>query len=447
MDSRIGAAGRRTSAPGTGSTASHEERTRFLLLFSGQTVSMLGTGITVVAMPAVAVLALHASTLAVALISAAGYVPYSVLGLIAGVYVDRWSRRAVLICSDVARTVIFGSVPLLWGLGLLSVWYLIGAAMLAGVFQLFFDTAYQAFLPEIVSRGRLARANAQLQGSASVTTLAGPSAAGLLISWLGAPLAIVADAATYLVSFISLLAIRKPQGTQGQPRPQRADAGQRGPERSDSGIRTEVAEGLRYVMRDRLLRALLGTIAQYNISDAMMQALVVLFLLRVVRVPAVAVGFLLAARGVGAILGALVAGRLTRRLGIGPAMTLAATAGPVFGILLPFTYDDFRLSFFVVASVALGAAETMLKVAGVTYRQASVPAHMLGRVVATNRAFTWGPVPLGGVLAGVLGELAGVRWALLAVALLAATAPVWLVTARAWRVREVAAQAAGSSGE
>jgi MFS family permease len=401
----------------------------FRLLFTGQSVSLFGTAITMVALPAVAVLSLHATTFEVALVSAAAYVPYAVLGLIVGVYIDLWNRRTTLIWSDAARVVIFGSIPVLWALGLLQIWYLIAAALLAGVFDLSFNAAFQAYFQEITPPADLTRGNAWLQGSESVALLGGPGIGGVLIQAIGAAFTISADAASYVISVASILAIRDRRA---------AIPDQRGA-RNRPRLRSQIAEGLRYLTRDRLLRTWLWAVAHYNLCDAARQALLVLFLLRVVRVAPAFVGLLLAVSGVGALLGATMARPLVDRLGTGPAMTLALVIGPGAGLLIPFTYPGARLSLFVVASLVLGMAEAVLKIAGVSYRQATVPERMLGRVVATNRTLTWGPTPLGAVLAGVLGQLAGVRPALFIIAILTAAVPLWVLIWPVWSIRSPAA--------
>lgn len=399
-------------------------RANFRLLWAGQTVSLLGTAVTMVALPAVAVLQLNASTLEVALITSAEFGAYSVLGLPAGVYVDRWPRRGVLLWADALRAVVLGAVPVLWLLDLLRVWHLIAVALLLGVGKLFFDTAHQAYLPALVSRDELIRSNASLQTASATTELAGPGVGGILVQAMGAALALVVDTLTYLLSFGAVLAIRAPREERDPAAPP-----------AHGKLRAEIAEGFRYIRDDPILRSFIGTVAQFNFLTTAQQALLVIFLLRVVDVPPAAVGFLLASTGVGAVLGAMNARRVAERLGVGRTMILAAAFGPAVGVLLPFTDRGPALAFFVAGSAALGATAAVLKVVGVSYRQAIVPPRLLGRVVATNRVLTWGPLPLGGLLGGVLGEAFGVRAALLILALLLLTAPVWLLFTPAWRQR------------
>jgi MFS family permease len=421
------------------------EWTNFRLLLAGQTVSLLGTAVNMVALPIVAVLQLNATTFQVGLITSSEFLAYSVLGLLAGVYVDRWRRRSVLLWSDAMRTVIVATVPVLWLLGALRIWHLMLVALLVGVFKLFFDTAHQAYLPSLVSRDKLIRGNAALQTSSSTMELAGPGIGGMLVQAMGAALALLVDAASYVVSFIAVLAIRAPREDPAE-RAAAARAGREAAARSGGPgtapparptIRSQIAEGFRYISGDKILRSFLGTVAHFNVLITAEQALLVIFLLRVVRVSPVLVGLLLSATGVGAVVGALSARRVAERLGVGRTMVLAAIFGPVLGVLIPLTDPGIRLAFFVVGNAALGATTAVLKVVGVSYRQAVVPPHLIGRVVATNRVLTWGPLPLGGLLGGGLGQAFGSRTALLVIALMLVTAPLWLLVTPVWRIREL----------
>jgi MFS family permease len=396
-------------------------RQNFRLLWTGQTVSLFGTAVTAIALPIVAVLQLHASTFAVALITGAEFLAYSVLGLPAGAYVDRWPRRPILLWSDAVRAVVVVAVPVLWLTDQLRLWHLVVAALLIGIGKMFFDTAHQAYLPALVSKDELIRRNSALQTSTATMELAGPGIGGILVQAMGAALALLVDAVSYVVSFVVILAIRPPAEEPPPP--------------AGATLRAQIAEGLRQIKDDPMLRSLASAVGQYNLLTTAQQAIVVVFLLRVVSVPPAAVGFLLAATGVGALVGALGAGRLVDRLGLVGAMLAAATVGPVLGVLIPFTTRGPGLALFVIGNVALGATAGVLRVVGTSYRQASVPPRLLGRVVATNRVLTWGPLPLGALLGGVLGEALGVRAALLVVALLLLTEPLWVLTTPAWRNR------------
>lgn len=412
-------------------TAQRDRRewANFRKLLLGQSVSQLGIQTTAVVLPLVAVLQLGASALQVGLITSAEFIAYAVLGLVAGVFVDRWRRRRVMLATDAGRALTIAVVPLLWALGLLRIWHLFVAALLVGFQSLFFDTAQQAYVPVVISREKLVQGNSQLQASTSVTQLAGPGVGGLLVQAFGGALALLANSATYLVSFVSVLWMHAPAETHTAPPPSA------GPRRET--IRGQIADGLRYVRSDRVLFSLLLYTGQLNFLLTAQQALLVIFLVRDVTAPPSLIGFLMASTGVGAILGAASSRRLAERFGSARTWVIGAVLGPVLGLLVPFAHLNVTLLFFVVGMAAMGATITIVKVTGQSYRMAAVPPNLLGRVVATTRTLTWGPVPLGSVLGGLLGQVLGVRMGLLVIAVLLVTCPLWLLMTPVLGVRNL----------
>lgn len=405
------------------------EWANFRKLLFGQSVSQLGIQTTAVVLPLVAVLQLGATPLQVGLITSAEFIAYAVLGLVAGVFVDRWRRRRVMLATDAGRALTIAFVPVLWALGLLRVWHLFLAALLVGIQSLFFDTAQQAYVPVVISREKLVQGNSQLQASTSVTQLAGPGLGGLLVQAFGGALGLLANSATYLVSFVSVFWMRAPAETHAERAP---DAGAR-----RETIRGQIADGLRYVRSDRVLFSLLLYTGQLNFLLTAQQALLVIFLARdVMAVPSL-IGILMASSGFGAILGAASSRRLALRFGTARTWVIGAVLGPLLGLLIPFAHLDGTLVFFVVGMAAIGATITIVKVTGQSYRMAVVPPNLLGRVVATTRTLTWGPVPVGSVLGGLLGQVLGVRAGLLVIALLMVTCPLWLLITPVLRMRDL----------
>jgi MFS family permease len=411
--------------PGVAAASSSAEWADFNKLWFGQSVSQLGTAITIVALPLVAVLQLHASAFEVGVIAGAQYVAYATLGFVAGVYVDRRKRRNVMLAADAGRAVALAVVPVLSVTGLLEIWHLYLVALVVGILTLLFDTAYQAYLPTIVSRDKLISGNSKLLGSTSAAQLAGPGVAGLLVAGIGAAKTLLTDAFSYIISFVSVLAIRARVETHITSETRR------------ESVRSQIVEGFRYVREDRILVSVLASVAQFNILITAEEALFVVFLVRSVHASPAVVGLLLSAAGVGAILGAIFSQRIVRAIGTGRALVLGATIGPILGILIPFTYMNATLLFFVVGTAGLGASTTIVKVVGGSYRQAIVPPHLLGRVVATMRTITWGPLPLAGLLGGVLGQVLGPRMALLVLALLMVPTPLWLLRSPVWTMTDL----------
>jgi MFS family permease len=392
----------------------------FNRLWLGQGVSQFGTAVAVVALPLVAVLTLHATPLQVGLLTSAEYVAYMGLGLVAGALVDRWDRRGVLLVTDLARALLTAGVPLLAWRGDLRMWHLYLLAVVLGVLSLFFETAYQAYLPAVLSRERLVAGNGRLHATASTMKLAGPSAGGALVQTLGAATTLLVDAASYLVSFAAVLSIRS---AAAPPRPRRGEP-----------LRTQIADGIRYVRGDRFLPGVLGMLAYSNLIIAAEQALLVVFLVRAVHAAPGQVGVLLATGGAGAVLGALAAPRLVRRLGPGTTLILGAVGSPLFGLLVPLTRPGPGLLLFAVGSAGMTGSTIAFNVVGQSYRQASIPPHLIGRVVATMRTVTWGTLPFGGLLGGLLGQYLGPRGGLSVLAGALLLGPLWLARSGVWRL-------------
>ncbi|MEV6975826.1 MFS transporter [Kitasatospora sp. NPDC093806] len=367
----------------------------FRLLWAGESVSRLGSAITSVALPLVAVVTLDAGPLAAGLLSAAGWLPWLLFGLPAGVWAGRWPRRTVMIGCNLASAALYASVPLTAALGLLTLAQLLLVALLAGTAAVLFGAAHQAYLPELLPPEDLTAGNARLQGSASAAQVAGPGLAGLTVQTLGAAAGLLADALSFLVATAALLLIRGDRGP--APAPDRAPMGR------------QLREGLAFVRRDPYLRPLLRYGAAANFALAGYQAVAVLFLLDEVGVPPAAVGWLAATGALGGLLGAALAGRVTRRFGTARGVRLTLLTATPFGLLLPLTGPGARTALYAVGSVVMVAGAVLANVVLGSFRQRHAPPALLGRVVATSMVANHATIPLGAVAGGVLGEVLGLR--------------------------------------
>jgi MFS family permease len=293
----------------------------FLNLWAAETVSQFGAQITLIALPLAAALSLDASASQMGILTAAGTLPFLVFGLFAGVWVDRLRRKPILIATDVGRAAILLAVPLAWSFDLLRVEMLYLVAFIAGLQTLFFDVAYLSFLPAIVRRDDLVDGNSKLQGSASVAQVAGPGIAGLLVGLITAPLAIVANVLTYLVSafFIARITIDEPV-SERHARPH---------------VLREVGEGLRAVFGNAALRAIATSGGLVAIFGYLFLAVYVLYMTEELGFSAGQVGLVFSLGGVGAIIGSLLATPLQRRLGIGPTIVAGRFLFGAFGLLVP----------------------------------------------------------------------------------------------------------------
>jgi MFS family permease len=373
----------------------------FRLLWAGQSVSDIGTSISSVVLPLVAVLYLHASAFEVGLLSALEWLPWLLIGLPAGVWVDRSRKRPLLIGCDIARLVLIGSLPLSAAFDALTIGQLFAVALATGLATVIFQVAYQSYLPALIERDDLAEGNAKLQGTQAVASVVGPGIGGLLVQVFRAPFALIADAISYLVSIAALVGIRA-----GEPDPSVAER---------RSVRVEIAEGARYVRADPLLRVMTISPALGNFFFIGYQAIVVLFLVRSVHLEAGLVGLLVAVVGLGAVIGAAIARPVARWIGSSRAVWLGMGVTTPFALLIPLTSRGLGLIFFVVGNVVMLIGVLVYNVTIGSFRQAYCPPNLLGRVVATMRFVLFGAMPLGALLGGTLASFFGPRtavWAL-----------------------------------
>jgi MFS family permease len=374
----------------------------FRRLWIGQTVSQFGTMVSQLALPLVAILVVHASTFQVGLLSAFETVAFAVVSLPAGAWVERMRFRHVLIVNDLIRAAALASIPVARIAGVLTIWQLYGVALVTGVSTVFFDVAYQSYLPRLIDRQQLVDGNAKLQASESVSVLAGPSAGGFLIQLLTAPFAVLIDAASFVWSAAWVTAIKF-----REPRPER---------RQDRHLGREIREGLRFVTGDPMLRAIAICTGSSNLFSSMSMAVFYVLLARDLHVSPGIIGLISSAAAIGGLAGALTAAKLAGRVGQGPAiwMPMAATAPLAF--VAPFVRHDWTLILLALATTGMSFGVVVYNITQVSFRQGLCPPAMLGRMNATMRFLVWGTMPVGSLLGGVLGTAIGVRETLFAAA-------------------------------
>ncbi|MEV4426498.1 MFS transporter [Streptomyces sp. NPDC049602] len=394
----------------------------FRRLWIGDTVSQAGTAVTVLALPLVAIGPLDASPFEAGLLVMCEYLGFLLLGLPAGAWVDRMRIRRVMIVGDLGRAALLATLPLAAWLDVLTLPQLYGVAFGLSVCTAFFDIAYQSHLPRLVDEERLVEANVALEATRTVTAASGPGAGGALVAAVTAPVALVVDAVSFLASALLLSRIRRPD-----PRPARAPGAR---------LRDEIAEGLRFVFRDRLLRALTLTAAISNLCGTIGTSMLLVLLAGELGLSPFLCGLVFTAEAVGGFLGSLLVTRIMARLGEGRAMCASVVVSGVLWLLaLPFFHADGR---YAVACVLQGLGWTAFmtfKISSVALRQRLTPAPLLGRVTATFRFVVWGCMPLGALVGGLVGQYAGVRTALWtgAVGELLAVVPLLLVVVRGRR--------------
>jgi MFS family permease len=347
------------------------------------------------ALPLVAILVVHASTFQVGALTAVQTAAFAVVGLPAGAWVERMRFRSVLIVNDLIRAAALGSIPAAQFLGVLTIGQLYAVALVSGVSTVFFDVAYMSYLPQLIGRGHLVEGNAKLQGSESVSQIAGPSIGGLLIQAISAPYAVLVDALSFVWSagWVAGIDVRP-------PKPAR---------RPDRHLRREIGEGLRFVLGNPMLRAIAACTGSYNLFSSMIFAVFYVLLARQLHVPPGIIGLITATAAVGGVIGALVARRFAARVGQGPAIWIATAATGPFSLVAPFVQRNWTLVLLGAALIVVWMGSVVYNITQVSFRQALCPPSMLGRMNATMRFLVWGTMPFGGLLGGVLGTAIGVR--------------------------------------
>jgi len=369
----------------------------FVKLWTAQGVSAFGARITREGLPMAAVMTLGAAPAQIGLLAALSYGPALLVGLAAGGFVDRTRRRGLMIAMDLLRAAVLATIPVAAWLHLLSMPQLYLAAAVVGGASVLFQIADHAYLPGLVAREQLTRANASLSATESVSEVAGPALAGVLFQWFAGPLAVAINAVTYLVSAAFLGAI-----TRREPPPE---------VHQQAHWRRDITDGVRAAMSEPRVAPLLFLTGCNALFGSFYAALYVLFALRILGLTPAMLGVTIAAGGVGGIAGAVVAPRLAKWLGVGPAIVAAAAGAALFSPLTPLApaspYPG--MAFLGTAQLFGDALAVAAAVLAASLRQTLLPQAVLGRVAATFQAVGGGMAVIGALTGGVLGGLIGPR--------------------------------------
>jgi|UniRef100_UPI00404B72B7 MFS family permease len=414
---------------------------RFLRLWAAETISHFGSSITGIALPFVAITLLNAGPLEVAILNLADFLPFLLIGLLAGALVDRLPRRAVLIGSDLGRAALILTIPVTYLAGLLTLTQLIAVGFSVGVLTVFFDVAYQAYLPSLIGRKDLVEGNSKLEFSRSAASLLGPGLGGLLVEVLRAPVAMLVDAISFLASALLLTTIKDRAAaanlTIGET-PEKGDSRTEKP--AHGAMRREVAEGLRFVFGHPVLRTIGAATATSNLFSSIGGAAFMLFAINELKMSPALIGAAFSIGSVGGLVASLVAGRLSRRFGVGRVIVATVALGGPFEFAVGLGSagaDVLNLFLIAAAGFAMGGSGTIYNINQVSLRQAITPEAMSGRMNATMRWFVWGTMPIGSIIGGIIGETLGVRAAILIGGAGATLAFVPLLFGPVWRIKEM----------
>ncbi|MFL9658757.1 MFS transporter [Streptomyces sp. PB17] len=362
-------------------------------LFAATALGQFGDRVVFLVLPLISIAVLDADEFQVGLLAALTSAGSLLVGLPAGAWVDRVRKRSVLIVADLARALALASVPAAWWADCLTFWWLCTVALLHGTLTVFFDVAYLSYVPHLVGRDNVVEGNAKLSAMRSATSISGPAAAGPLIGLLGAPATLVASSTGMALSGLVVTTIRKHEP---KPSPNR-----------QPGLWREIKKGLKFVLRHPALRAITLGDAVFNLFLAMYQAMLLVFLERETDLQSFGIGLILSGMGCGALLGALLATTVTKRVGQGPAIWLAPLVTCPLTALLPLARPGWSVGVAATGLVALSLGGVIRVVAQSSYQQAVTPDGLLGRMNATARFISWAGIPLGAFLGGTLGSALG----------------------------------------
>ena len=395
----------------------------FLKLWTSETISQFGRQFTGLALPLTAIIILSADSVQVGILNFAGSVPWLLFGLLAGVWIDRHRKQRIMVTSNLLRGSILALIPIAAVLGVitkLGIPFLYAISFCVGILQVFFDITYQSYLPSLVRRDQLVEGNRNLQASASTAQVAGPTIAGIIISIVTAPIAIVFDALSFFASALALGRIDHEEVIDM--------------EIVKPSVSADIREGLHVVFRDRRLRMIAGCTGTSNFFGTALGTLFLLYLIQ--PSPAglgvskdlagVTAGIIFSVASIGALVGVAVSTRVAKSIGVGPAilgsilisglgaipyyLSGSLTASPLFA-LGGFGINWSMLSIMAGQFISF-IGVVVYNVNQVSLRQAIVPLRLQGRMNATMRFLVWGTIPLGALAGGFLGELLGLRTAI-----------------------------------
>lgn len=401
-----------TSSPSPSLFASRD----FRLLLAGQTTSQLGAQIAGVALPLLAVVTLRATPFEVGMLGAASTIAFAVLGLPAGAWIDRVRRRPVLVASDLVRAVLLATIPLAALLGVLSMGQLLLVSLLTGVARVFFDVGYRSYLPAVIGRDRVLAGNSSLEFVRASGQVAGPALGGVLVSLIGAASVLLVQAGTFAVSALCLVGIRAPESA-----PVASSGRQR--------LRDEIAEGLGFVFRSRVLRATATASALSNFSFAIASAVNIVFLSRTLGLSPALIGIVIAVGSVTVMVGAAFTTRLSRAVGPVRIVWLSLAVTAPLSLLGAFAQPGWWTLLIVLGIAAGELGQIVYAITQVSLRQQVCPDRILGRVNATMQVVVMGLFPVGALVGGIMGDVIGPRWTLVVAGTLLLACPVVLWSA------------------
>jgi len=386
----------------------------FLKFWIGDTVTQFTGPITDLALPTVAILTIQVTAFQLGVINALGFIAFPTLGLFVGVWMDRIRRRMVMIVVNLIEVAVLATVPAAFLLGILGLYQLYAVSLIMGTCTLFFDVAYQSYLPSLVNKEDVVEGNQKLQTSASAAQVAGPSIASAMMQLLGAALSLAADAFGTLIAALTLVWIRKPE-----PKPEHSLSGREG------HFFAEMKEGIRVITGNKLLWTQAGCTGTYNLGSNIFGVAILLYAYRILGISKGVIGIIFSIGAVGFLLGALISSAVTERLGLGRTIALASACG--FGLLIaPIARGSLAVLIIGLACFIPGLGTPIYNINQVSLRQVITPNRLQGRMNATMRTIVWGTIPVGSLLGGIFSTSLGIVPTLTVGGLIAGGSFLWI---------------------
>ncbi len=396
----------------------------FLKVWVGQTVSLCGSQVTTLALPLTAVLILKASAAQMGFLQAVEYAPFLIIGLLVGVWVDRFRRRPIMIAVDMGRFLLLGFVPLAAFFHILNIDELYIVAFSVGTLTIFFDVAYRSYLPSLIDRDKLTDGNSKLELTASIAQLVGPGLGGILVQIFTAPISLLVDAFSFLFSALSLIIVRtiEPPITRSTEK---------------RNMMTEIGKGLQVLLGNPILGPLVWSSINITLFAYMASAVYILYATYTLHISPAILGIIFTVGGVGAIPGAVINKWVTERFGIGSTLIVVLFIYGCSWLLIPLATGSqaIVIAILIISQFLNGLTFVIWNINQLSLRQTLVPDTLLGRVNASYRFLVWGAIPIGSLIGGILGTVLGLRITLFIGTIGVIAAPIWLLLSSVRKLR------------
>jgi len=405
----------------------------FLRLWTGQTASSVGSQLGRLAIPVLAVSVLQATEFQVGLLTAVETAAFLLIGLPAGAWVDRWLKRRVMLIADLARAIVLASIPIMFFAGVLTIWQLMVVGAIVGVASVFFDVAYQSYLPVLVDLKQLGEGNSKLETTGQLARVTGPALAGALLAIVRPAVLIGLDAVTFLLSFIALSTIRDHE----VPKP----IADRRP------LVTEIKKGMVFVVQEPLLRRIVLTTSTTNLFGMIAMTMIPVLVLRQLVISPAIYGFGLSLGAIGGLLGAMFSARIATLIGEGTAIPVSVVLAGVaiVGLALMPVFPNAAVPIFIGSEFLYSFSVLVYNITQVTFRQRICPPRLLGRMNASIRFIVWGVMPIGAIASGLLSTAIGVELTIAIGAVGSVLACVFVLFSPLLGMRELPLQATSGS--